>query len=204
MKILDIGSGHRPHKDATHLCDLYLKSDYERCGNLVLDNRPFIKCSIENLPFKKTTFDFAYSCHVIEHTKKPLLALKELSRVSKAGYIECPHAIAEYLYGWPYHNWSIRFIGNGFIFKKKGKSQNSFPMHYLYNRIIFVKVLDTVFDVVFGLHFIRVVWWNDRHGFTCYKRVKLWNVKQLLLMYRSHELLEIDSFKGFFGNKPQS
>ena len=57
-KILDIGSGHHPRVDATHLCDLYVKSNKERGGPLLINDRSFIRCDIQHLPFKENQLCF--------------------------------------------------------------------------------------------------------------------------------------------------
>src|SRR3990172_6643301 len=67
-KVLDIGSGHRPHPDATHLVDLYLKDDTERGKKLKRLGKYLIQANIETLPFKDKVFEYIYASHVLEHT----------------------------------------------------------------------------------------------------------------------------------------
>lgn len=85
-RILDIGSGHRPHRDATHLLDLYLTDDTERGKRLKVLGKLLMQGNVEALPFKDKSFDYAYACHVLEHVTDPERACSEVMRVARAGY----------------------------------------------------------------------------------------------------------------------
>lgn len=88
--IIDIGSGGMPYPRASVACDFY-ENDFERADLLKID-RPFVWASVEYLPFDNKTFNFSIFSHVLEHLNKPEKALKEIERVSSAGYIETPNA----------------------------------------------------------------------------------------------------------------
>lgn len=89
--ILDAGSGAYPWSRATILCDLYVGSTVHRGGKPAsLDGRPFICCDIQHLPFKTGVFFFVRSAHVLEHVDNPTLALRELKRVGRHGYVAFP------------------------------------------------------------------------------------------------------------------
>lgn len=119
-KVLDIGSGYDPFPLATHLADFYEGETSHRARKLVKDNRPFIKCDIENMPFKDKEFDFVYCSHVLEHVKDPSKACEELMRISKRGYIETPTKTSDILFnikrGDDHHRWNITIRGNSVIF----------------------------------------------------------------------------------------
>lgn len=114
-RILDIGSGHRPHRDATHLLELYLTDDTERGKRLKVLGKALIQGNVEALPFKDKSFDYAYTCHVLEHVTNPERACAEVMRVARAGYIETPDPFYEQGYnypsieqrGWSYHRWFV-------------------------------------------------------------------------------------------------
>lgn len=92
-KVLDIGSGHIPFPLATHLSDITLTDHgYGRAGTPFkhVDGKPVYECSMEKMPFGDKEFDFVYCSHVLEHTKDPEKACRELMRVAKRGYIETP------------------------------------------------------------------------------------------------------------------
>ena len=113
--VLDVGSGHRPHEDATHLVDLLPEDDTERGKPLKRHGRPLVVATLEALPFKDQTFDFIYACHVLEHVQDPAVACRELMRVGRSGYIETPSPFYEQGYnfsdvskrGWPFHRWFV-------------------------------------------------------------------------------------------------
>ena len=92
-KVLDIGSGHLPFPLATHLADIAVTDHaYGRAGVPFrhIDGKPVYECSVENTPFADKEFDFVYCSHVLEHTKDPERACRELMRIGKRGYIETP------------------------------------------------------------------------------------------------------------------
>jgi hypothetical protein len=113
-RVLDVGSGHRPHKDSTHLLDLLPEDDSERGKPIKTLGRPLMLGNIEALPFQDKTFDYIYASHVLEHTCDPAAACHELMRVGRAGYIETPSPFYEQGYnyprpdrGWPFHRWFV-------------------------------------------------------------------------------------------------
>jgi hypothetical protein len=85
-RVLEIGPGQAPFRRATHFVD------YVQRGDL-----PITICDVANeaLPFLDNQFDFIYCRHVLEDMFNPFPLLREMERVGKAGYIECPSPIAE-------------------------------------------------------------------------------------------------------------
>jgi hypothetical protein len=155
--ILDIGSGDHPHPDASHLCDLYIKSNAERVGNIIMD-RPFIACSVQFLPFMENSFEFAYACQVLEHTEDPTKAVAEITRVAKQGYIETPTFLAEYIYGWSFHKWTICYRNRKLAFTKKPSTQKVLNMHKLYNNNTAFRFISDLTDLAFGTRNLRISW----------------------------------------------
>lgn len=86
-KVLDIGPGHAPFKRATHSVDFVDVPDVPNLSKCDLANEP--------LPYGYKEFDFVYCRHCLEDMFDPFLLIKEMQRVGKAGYIECPSPIAE-------------------------------------------------------------------------------------------------------------
>lgn len=194
--VLDIGSGHRPHSDATHLCDLYVNYNVERGKSLIIDERPFVCCSIEYLPFKSDAFYFVYACHILEHVANPSRAIDELVRTSSAGYIETPTAFSEYFYGWPFHRWTVNFKSNRFIFKSKQYSQSLINTNMLYNRNFAMKALHHLSDLIFGLHYLRVIWGHKGKDIFV-RRIVVRNPKTCLCLYRQHNLLLVSQLSRY-------
>ncbi len=126
-KILDAGGWFNPCLAATHVVDLM---PYEsRRGRLNLDPLPgerFSKatwCQAEflrpdlRLPFPDGHFDFSLCTQTIEDLTDPIPLLRELERVSRAGYVESPSRLAEQTTGvrdritnragHPHHHWIV-------------------------------------------------------------------------------------------------
>jgi SAM-dependent methyltransferase len=92
-EVLDVGSGHLPFPGATHLADITLTDHgYGRAGAAFqrVDGKPVFQCSVEKMPFADGQFDFVYCSHVLEHADDPEQACRELARVGRRGFIECP------------------------------------------------------------------------------------------------------------------
>lgn len=119
-KVLDIGGGGDPFPLATHLADRYTDETIHRAGELITDDRPFIVCDVEKMPYKNSCFDFIYCCHVLEHTNNPEKACKELMRVGKRGYIETPTRMSDIIFNFTkipnFHRWHIVAVGDTLIF----------------------------------------------------------------------------------------
>ncbi len=86
-KVLDVGPGHAPFSRATHSVDFV---DVPGAINMT-------KCDLANepLPYGDKEFDFVYARQILEDMFDPFPLIKEMSRVGKAGYIECPSPMAE-------------------------------------------------------------------------------------------------------------
>ncbi len=119
-KVLDIGSGSYPFPLATYLADFYEGKTTHRAGELVKDKRPFLKCNVENTPFKNKEFDFVYCAHVLEHVDSPAKACEELMRIAKRGYIETPTRMLDTMMNFTsiknHHKWFVEKLGNSLIF----------------------------------------------------------------------------------------
>ena len=85
--VLDIGPGHVPFKRATHSVDFV---DVPGVPNMK-------KCDLANEPppYGDKEFGFVYARHILEDMFNPFPLIKEMQRVGKAGYIECPSPMAE-------------------------------------------------------------------------------------------------------------
>jgi hypothetical protein len=88
-KVLELGPGAVPLPKATHFCGW---SDKEKEK---FDNYKVVDFSTDKLPYKDKEFDFVYARHVLEDLYNPFNCMDEMSRVAKAGFIECPSPIAE-------------------------------------------------------------------------------------------------------------
>jgi hypothetical protein len=116
--VLEIGSGHNPKVRADVLCDKYLLNDTERGGSIVTD-RPFVVGDAEALPFSDGAFDYVICTHVLEHAQDVKRFIGELERVARAGYIETPSEVGEWLYGWEYHRWLVNRVAGKLVLRRK-------------------------------------------------------------------------------------
>lgn len=120
-KVLDIGPGAAPFKRATHSVDFV---DVPNAPNLK-------KCDLANepLPYENKEFDFVFARHILEDMFNPFPLIKEMQRVGKSGYIECPSPIAEIgrgvdggsppFRGYHHHRFIVWVFGNELRFISK-------------------------------------------------------------------------------------
>ena len=96
-RVLEIGPGHNPFAEVTHLLERYATDGHERGGNALLipTSARLIVGEATVLPFAKRAFDFVYASHVLEHVEDPGQACGEIMRVGRAGYIETPSPFLE-------------------------------------------------------------------------------------------------------------
>ena len=100
-----LGRAHDPANTPRFTKETWLQLD-------INDRRPW--------PFPDRYFDFCMCSHVLEDIRDPIWVLSELSRVSKAGYLETPRPAAELLAGqrgWrpgsiggAHHRWFVEFL----------------------------------------------------------------------------------------------
>jgi SAM-dependent methyltransferase len=127
--VLDIGCGGMPYVHSTHLADVSLLDHSGRFGLPVpLRPRPVYECSVESMPFEDDQFDFVYCAHVLEHVSDPATACRELIRVGRRGYIECPRSWTEYVFSAPDHRWLVDFEGGTLIFREKLRQEEGDPL----------------------------------------------------------------------------
>jgi hypothetical protein len=88
-KVLEIGPGFVPFPRASMFVD------YRELPNLPKDRVVTVDMNVQPLPFPDKSFDFIYCRHVIEDMYNPIMLLREMERVGKAGYIETPSPMAE-------------------------------------------------------------------------------------------------------------
>ncbi|MFM7679977.1 MAG: class I SAM-dependent methyltransferase [Roseiflexaceae bacterium] len=112
--VLEIGSGDNPNPRADILVDKFLFDNTERGGDIVID-RPIVVADAHHLPFRDGAFDYTICSHILEHMDDPKQFVSELTRVSKAGYIQSPSEIAERLFHWSFHRWYVNLIGDTIV-----------------------------------------------------------------------------------------
>lgn len=117
--VLDVGSGHQPHRRANVILDKYVGETIHRTTQKVEMpvDKYFVLGDALSTPFADKEFDFVIASHIAEHIDDPVKFCNELQRISKRGYIETPGPLTELLLPANSHKWIVRKSGNGLIFK---------------------------------------------------------------------------------------
>jgi SAM-dependent methyltransferase len=107
--VLDLGSGHGPHLRADVLVDRSLSEDKHRGGrgSDLSSGKPFVLADGRALPFADSTFDFVICSHVVEHVVEIDAFMREMNRVTRAGYLETPSKLAEVIRPRQFHYWYV-------------------------------------------------------------------------------------------------
>lgn len=118
-RVLDVGSGQSPFVRADVLLERYVHDDEHRAGSSVDTEDPrLVVGDALDMPFADGAFDFVVASHIAEHVEDPARLCRELTRVARAGYIETPGAIGDFLLREPFHVWRVRKHAGGLRFDR--------------------------------------------------------------------------------------
>lgn len=117
--------------------------------------------------FGDKEFDFVLCSHTLEDIRDPIGVCRQMVRVAKRGYIECPSRLRECTRedpsvrsaGWPHHRWMVDFEDGYLIFTDKGQWAHEFNYPGPRRRL-------AVSD--YRLQFIALEW---EGSFGCYERM---------------------------------
>ncbi len=117
--VLDVGSGHQPHRRANVLLERYPEDTIHRTVQQVVFpvNASFVVGDAHQMPFKDRSFGYVIASHVAEHVDDPVLFCQELSRVGRAGYLETPGPLTERLMPTSSHRWIVSRRGTILVFR---------------------------------------------------------------------------------------
>ena len=108
-RVLEIGPGNNPSFRADVLADKFLGDDSHRSGGLrIYPHQKLVNAAAEALPFADKEFDYVICNQVLEHSDDPAQFLREVMRVGKAGYIETPSLLGEWLFPKQSHRYVVR------------------------------------------------------------------------------------------------
>lgn len=134
-KVLDTGGGRDPSRHATHVLDIFTRQEVDHHWGPIATTLPadnwivWDLCDPRPFPFPDKYFDYVICSHTLEDIRDPVRVCQELSRVAKAGYVECPSPMAELVrgvdpggrswVGYYHHRWivAVENGGLGFLFK---------------------------------------------------------------------------------------
>lgn len=130
--VLEVGAGSAPWARADVLVDRYLKDPACHRGGaeIIQDVRPLVIAAGEHLPFKDKVFDYVYCNHVIEHAEDIEGMLREMARVGRAGFIECPNPLLEQLHPLPEHRWYVALVDGQLLIAPKKDEPPSLQRYY--------------------------------------------------------------------------
>lgn len=126
--VVDIGSGEKPFWRADVFVDKMSLGNVQRASKFdtIHDLGMFVDSDVAKMPFKTHAFDFSFASHLLEHVEDPGQVIREITRISKAGYIEMPNGIIETIEPFASHLWFVFRDKKKLIFVRKSKK-----MHYL-------------------------------------------------------------------------
>lgn len=152
--VIDIGSGDKPFWRANVFFDNLSLDNLQRStyGNTISTIGNFVNGDITKTKFKDKAFDFSYCSHVLEHVERPDLAIKEIVRISKAGYIEIPNGIIDLINPFYSHLWFVFLHKNKlFFYRKSDKLHNVLSK----NSVDYISLLNKI-----NKPFIHLYWKN--------------------------------------------
>ena len=121
-RVLDVGSGDKPHWRADVLVDRYVEARYasqRSGGRRARVDRPLFDADAARLPFADGAFDYVICSHMLEHVVDPAAVIRELTRVARAGYVEVPEASSAKIVDFPSHLWWCRLDDGVLVFEAK-------------------------------------------------------------------------------------
>jgi hypothetical protein len=80
---------------------------------------PAVICSSSALPFNTKFFEFVHCIDALQRVLDPIAACRELVRVARRGYIECPRSWMEYLIDRKDHRWLVEDDDDELTFRPK-------------------------------------------------------------------------------------
>jgi SAM-dependent methyltransferase len=145
LKILDLGGWAMPCRQATHIVDIMpfetLRTGLAYgFGEMRLQPDHYHQIDLgkgEPLPFPDKFFDFAICRHTLEDIANPVFVCRELSRVSRAGYVETPHRVYESTKGVERHQWAGHYHHRWLVEMEGGKIVFQMKPHNLHSRPAF-------------------------------------------------------------------
>lgn len=136
-RVLDIGAAREPFRRATHIVDMLSREEARATFGRYFNDPPipdsaWVKadvCDRAPLPFEDKFFDFVVCSHTLEDIRDPIQVCREMSRIAKAGYIECPSPLLELTSGvdragrtwtgYAHHRWIVSAVNGGLEFVMK-------------------------------------------------------------------------------------
>jgi glycosyltransferase involved in cell wall biosynthesis len=172
--VLDVGSGHQPHRRANVLLDKYPEETIHRTTQEIVtpSDKTFVIGDALAMPFGDKSFDFVVASHIAEHVDDPVQFCREMSRVGKKGYIETPGPLTEILMPTKSHKWIVTKKGSTVFFRENRTARSRFPLFFRFfylNREGYVdNTWSTSNPILKFLNFILLkLWIHIPYAYTC-------------------------------------
>lgn len=156
-RALAVGAGHGLLNAATHVIDGGAYEDSVEPIDVRTRRRSIpatwtqMDICVTPWPFPDKYFEFSFCSHVLEDVRDPLAVLREISRVSRAGYIETPSRAREIFVsarhprlsawlgrmptvGFAHHRWYVENVEGQFRFLAKTAETIAAPEYVLTQR----------------------------------------------------------------------
>jgi SAM-dependent methyltransferase len=129
--VIDLGCGDKPLWRADVSLDKTALGNEQRYSSTGITKGfgRFVDGDISRTPFKNKAFDFSFCSHVLEHVARPDLAIDEIVRISKRGYIEVPSGMHEMSCPYQSHLWFVFLSKKEIIFVRKSKGIHEVLSH---------------------------------------------------------------------------
>ncbi len=130
-RVLEIGPGNNPDYRAHVLADKFISDNTHRSADIrIYPHQTLIHADAEHLPFADKEFDYVICKQVLEHAEDPARFIGELTRVSRAGYIETPSLIGEFLFPKASHRWALLDIDDKIVLYEKSRMPHRFESDF--------------------------------------------------------------------------
>lgn len=141
-RVLDVGGSSHPLNAATHVLDIVPHAaqgtplDPQHPPRFTEATWHVADACVAPWPFPDGYFDWSFCSHILEDVRDPIAVVKELRRVSRAGYVETPLRQREIFakarfatlrrwlgrgaeIGYYHHRWFVELSGSHLIFTAK-------------------------------------------------------------------------------------
>jgi 2-polyprenyl-3-methyl-5-hydroxy-6-metoxy-1,4-benzoquinol methylase len=124
--VVDIGSGDKPFWRADVFVDKLSLGNVQRAShtNTIHNLGTFVDSDATKMPFKDGAFDFSFCSHLLEHVENPSAVIKEITRISRSGYMEIPNGILETIKPFDSHLWFVYQNKKKLIFVRKSEQMH--------------------------------------------------------------------------------
>lgn len=130
-KVLEIGPGQNPTFRANVLVEKFLGDNRHRSGDMrIYPHQTLVNAAAEALPFADKEFDYVICNQVLEHSDDPAQFLREITRVAKAGYVETPSLLGEWLFPKASHRYVLLSIGDKLVLYDKKRVPGNYANDY--------------------------------------------------------------------------